>query len=142
MFLSNLSIRRPVLAAVLMLALVTLGITSYRRLAIDMFPNIEIPVITIVTVYPGASPETIEREVTKPIEEAVHPVAGVKHVGSVSREGVSQVWVEFELEVKADQAAQDARSKIAAIRGALPQQIEEPVIDKLDFAALPVVSLA
>ena len=93
MFLSNLSIKRPVFATVLMLSLVTLGIASYRRLAIDLYPNVEIPVITIVTVYPGGSPETVEREVSKRIEEAVHPIAGVRHVGSSSRESVSQIVV-------------------------------------------------
>src|SRR3972149_8210128 len=98
MFLSNLSIKRPVLATVMMLALVTLGSASYRRLAIDLYPNVEIPVITIVTIYPGASPETVEREVSKRIEEAVNPIAGVRHVGSTSREGVSQGGVEFQLE--------------------------------------------
>jgi HAE1 family hydrophobic/amphiphilic exporter-1 len=142
MFLSNLSITRPVFATVLMLSLVTLGIASYRRLAIDLYPSVEIPVITIVTVYPGGSPEAVEREVSKRIEEAVHPIAGVRHVGSSSREGVSQIFVEFELEVSADRAVQDARTKIAAIRGDLPAGIEEPIIEKLDIAGMPIVSLA
>ena len=120
MFLSNLSIKRPVFATVMMLALVTLGIASYRRLAVDMFPNVEIPVLSIVTICPGASPETVEREVTRRIEEAVNPIAGVRHVGSISREGVSQVWIEFELGVRINDASQEARSKIGAIRGDLP----------------------
>ena len=138
MFLSNLSIKRPVVATVMMLALVTLGLFSYRRLSIDMYPDVEIPVLSIVTLYPGASPETVEREVSKTIEEAVNPIAGVKHVSSVSREGVSTVVVEFELEVKIDDATQDARGKISAVRGELPRDIDEPIIQKLDFAAAPV----
>ncbi len=142
MLLSNLSIKRPVFAAVMMLALVTLGIFSYRRLAIDMFPDVEIPVLSIVTVFPGASPETVEREVTKRVEEAVNPISGVKHVTSTSREGVSTVVVEFELGVKINDASQEARSKIGAVRGELPQGIEEPIINKLDFAAVPIVSVA
>ena len=109
MFLSDLSIKRPVFATVLMLALVTLGTFSYRRLAIDMFPDVEIPVISIVTQFPGASPETVEREVTKQLEQAVNPISGVKHVMSISREGLSTVIVEFNLEVKINDAAQDAR---------------------------------
>src|SRR5512136_2349539 len=120
MFLSNLSIKRPVLATVLMLALVTLGLFSYRRLAIDLMPDVEIPVLSIVTEYPGASPEAVEREVTKPIEEAVNPISGVKHVSSISREGLSSVVVEFELEVKINEASQDARAKINSIRNELP----------------------
>jgi HAE1 family hydrophobic/amphiphilic exporter-1 len=142
MLLSNLSIKRPVFATVMVLALVTLGIASYRRLAVDLFPNVEIPVLSIVTLWPGASPETVEREVSRPIEEAVNPIAGVRHVGSISREGVSQVWIEFELGVRINDAAQEARSKIAAIRGDLPPAIADPVIEKLDFSALPVMSIA
>ena len=142
MFLSNLSIKRPIFASVMMLALVTLGAFSYKRLAIDMFPDVEIPVITIVTKYPGASPETVEREVSKRIEEAVNPIAGVKHVTSMSRESVSTVIVEFRLEVRINEASQEARAKVSAIRGDLPKGIDEPIIQKLDFSAMPVVSLA
>lgn len=142
MFLSDLSIRRPIFASVMMLALVTLGAFSYKRLAIDMFPDVEFPVITIVTRYPGASPETVEREVSKRIEEAVHPITGVKHVVSMSRESVSTVIVEFRLEVKINEASQEARAKVSAIRGDLPAGIEEPIVQKLDFSAMPIVSLA
>ncbi len=142
MFLSDLSIKRPVFATVLMLALVTLGAFSYRRLAIDMFPDIEIPVLSVITQYPGASPETVEREVTKKLEQAVNPISGVKHVYSTSREGLSTVIVEFNLEVKINDAAQDARSKISAIRNDLPAGIQEPVIQKLDIGGMAIVSLA
>ena len=126
----------------MMLALVTLGVASYLRLAIDMWPDVEIPVLSIVTIYRGASPETVEKEVTNPIEEAVNPIAGVKHVSSSSREGVSTVVVEFQLEVELNEASQDARSKVNAIRGDLPLAIEEPIVQKLDFAAMPIVSFA
>ncbi|MBF0528027.1 MAG: efflux RND transporter permease subunit [Deltaproteobacteria bacterium] len=142
MFLSDLSIKRPVFAAVLMLALVTLGISSYRKLAIDMYPDVEIPVIMIFTKYSGASPEAVEREVTRHIEEAVNPIAGVKHVTSYSREGVSTVVVQFQLEVKTNEATQEARAKISSIRSLLPQEIDEPIIQKIDFQAMPIVSLA
>jgi HAE1 family hydrophobic/amphiphilic exporter-1 len=141
-FLSDLSIKRPVFATVLMLTLVTLGAFSYRRLAIDMFPDIEIPVLSVITQFPGASPETVEREVTKKLEQAVNPISGVKHVYSTSREGLSTVIVEFNLEVKINDAAQDARSKISAIRNDLPAGIQEPVIQKLDIGGMAIVSLA
>src|SRR4030065_762527 len=95
MFLSDLAIKRPLFGAVMMLALVILGIFSYRRLAIDMFPDVEIPVLSIITKYPGASPETVEREVSKRIEEAVNPISGVKHVMSTSRESVWNVGILF-----------------------------------------------
>jgi hydrophobic/amphiphilic exporter-1 (mainly G- bacteria), HAE1 family len=142
MLLSDLSIKRPIFATVMMLALVTLGIFSYRRLAVDMFPDVEMPILSIVTKYPGASPETVEREVSKRIEEAVNPISGVKHVMSTSRESVSTVVVEFKLEVKINEATQEARAKINAIRGDLPQGIEEPIIQKHDVSAMPIVSLA
>src|SRR3989304_5653031 len=142
MFLSNLSIKRPVFASVMMLALVTLGLFSFRRLPIDMMPDVEIPVLAIMTEFPGASPETVEREVTKRIEEAVNPVSGVKHVISVSREGLSSVIVEFNLEGKINDVAQEARAKINAIRRELPEGMKDPVIQKFDFAAMPIVSLA
>jgi HAE1 family hydrophobic/amphiphilic exporter-1 len=142
MFLSNVSIKRPIFAAVLMLSLVTLGLFSFKRLSIDMYPDVEIPVISIVTEYPGASPETVEREVTKHIEDAVNPISGVKHVMSSSREGVSTVVVEFRLEVKINEASQEARAKINAIRGEMPKDIEEPIIQKMDVGGMPIVSLA
>ena len=142
MFLSNLSIKRPVFATVMMLALLTLGLFSYKRLAIDMMPDVEIPVVSIFTTYPGASPETVEREVSRRIEEAVNPIPGVKHVSSTSREGLSSVIVEFELNVKVNEASEEARAKISGIRNELPQGIEEPVIQKLDLQATPIISLA
>ena len=126
----------------MMLALVTLGIFSYRRLSVEMYPNVEIPVVTIVTKFPGASPESVEREVSKRIEEAVNTIASVKRVLSYSREGVSTVVIEFRLEEKINEVAQETRAKINAVKGELPQGIEDPIIQKLDFNAMPVISLA
>src|SRR5512137_2697984 len=142
MFLSDLSIKRPVVATVMMLTLVTIGLFSFRRLPVDMMPDVEIPVLSIITEYPGASPETVEREVSRKIEEAVNPIGGVKHVQSVSREGLSSVVVEFNLEIKVNDVSQEARAKINAIRRELPEGMKEPVIQKFDFNAMPVVSLA
>jgi hydrophobic/amphiphilic exporter-1 (mainly G- bacteria), HAE1 family len=142
MILSDLSIKRPVFATVLILALVTLGLFSYKRLAVEMFPNVEFPLVSVVTAFPGASPETVEREVSKRIEDSVNQLAGVKHVFSTSREGVSTVMVQFQLEQKVNDCAQEVRAKIGSIRGNLPQGIEEPIIQKLDFNAAPVAALA
>lgn len=142
MILSDLSIKRPIFATVMMLALVTLGFFSYKRLSVEMFPNVEMPVISIVTKYPGASPETVEREVSKRIEEAVNQIAGVKHVYSYSRESVSTVVVEFRLEERINEVAQEARAKISSIRGQLPKEVEEPIIQKLDFNAMPAAAVA
>src|SRR5512136_801826 len=142
MFLSNLSIKRPVVATVMMLTLVTLGLFSFRRLAIDLMPDVEFPVLAIMTEFPGASPESVEREVTKKIEEAVNPISGIKHVSSISREGLSTVIAEFNLEVKVNDVSQEARAKINAIRRELPEGMKEPVIQKFDANSVPVVSLA
>ena len=142
MFISDLSIKRPVVATVMMLTLVTLGIFSWSRLSTDLMPDVEIPVISITTEYPGASPETVEREVSRKIEEAVTPIGGVRHVDSISREGLSTVIVEFHLEVAVNDAAQEARAKVSAMRRDLPDGLAEPVIQKVNIFAMPIVSLA
>ena len=119
MILSNTSIKRPIFATVMILALVILGIFSYRRLSVEMFPNVEFPIVSVVTTFVGASPETVEREVSKRIEEAVNQIAGVKHVFSTSREGVSSVVIEFRLEEKVNECAQEVRAKISSIPGCM-----------------------
>ncbi|MGV3709571.1 MAG: efflux RND transporter permease subunit [Gemmatimonas sp.] len=140
--LSGIAIRRPVFATMVMVGLVVLGLFGFRRLAVDQFPDVDIPVVTVQTTYPGASAESIEREVTRRMEESFNPVEGVKTITSVSLEGVSQVVVEFELGRDVDLAAQDLRSKIEGIRRDLPAAIDPPVLQKLDPAAEPIMSLA
>jgi len=140
--LSALAIRRPVFTAMVMSALVVLGFFSYRRLPIDQFPSIDLPIVTVQTVYPGASAGTVEREVTRRLEEAFNPVQDVKKITSISLEGVSQVVVEFQLTRNVDVAAQDLRSKIDAIRRDLPDGVESPVVQKIDFGSMPILSLA
>src|SRR5687767_10048448 len=140
--LSGVSIRRPVFTTMMMVGLVVLGLFGYRRLAIDQFPEVDIPVVSVQTVYPGASSETVEREITRPLEEAFNPVAGVDRITSISLEGVSQVIVEFDLGVDVDVASQDIRSKIEGIRRDLPEEMETPIVQKFDPAAEPILSLA
>ena len=142
MFLSNLSIRRPVFATMMMAALAVLGIASYRQLTIDFFPKIDFPVVTVTTQYPGASPEAVERDVTRKIEEAINTVEGIKNIESTSQEGLSLIIAIFQLEVSSQVAGQDVRSKISAIRGDLPREIEEPVVQRLNFGEMPVASVA
>ena len=142
MFLSNLSIKQPVFATMMMVALAVLGLTSYRQLNVDQFPNVEFPVVTVTTTYPGASPETVEREVTKKVEEAINTVQGIKHVESTSQEGLSNIVILFRLEVSTQVAVQDIRGKVAAIRGDLPREIEEPIVQRIDPNALPIISIA
>lgn len=140
--LSGVAIRRPVFTTMIMVGLVVLGIFSFRRLAIDQFPDIDIPVVMVQTIYPGASPETMEREVTRRLEEAFNPVEGVDRITSTSMEGVSLVVVEFDLGREGDAAAQDIRAKIDAVRRDLPTDIEPPLVQKFDPAAMPILSLA
>ena len=142
MFLSDLSIKQPVLATMLAVTLVTLGIFSYRELSVDLMPDVELPVLTVQTAYPGASPETVEREVTKRIEEALNTIPGVRHIASTTTEGLSMVMVEFNLGVSITTAQQDAQSKINAIRADFPRDMEEPVIQRIDLNAMAVVSVA
>ena len=140
--LSGVAIRRPVFTTMIMLGLVVLGWFSYRQLPIDQFPEVDLPVVTVQTVYPGASSETVEREVSRRMEESFNPVEGVDRITSVSLEGVSQVVVEFDLGRDVDAAAQDIRTKIETIRRDLPTDIDPPVVQKLDPAAMPIISLA
>ena len=142
MFLSDLSIKQPVLATMLSVSLVTLGLFSYQQLSIDQFPDVEIPVLTVMTAYPGASPATVEREVTKRIEEALNTVSGVRHIGSTTTEGLSAIVVEFRLGTRIFNAQQDAQAKINAIRADFPRDMKEPVIQRLDLGAMPVISVA
>ncbi len=142
MFLSDLSIKRPVLATMMIVALVTLGVFAYRRLAIDQWPNIEFPFVGIQTNYPGASPEAVEREVTKKIEEAVNPVSGVKEISSISTEGFSQVFIQFRLGVKVAEAQADVRAKLDAIRLELPKDIDPPVVSKYDAQGDPILTFS
>jgi HAE1 family hydrophobic/amphiphilic exporter-1 len=142
MFLSDLSIRQPVLATMVAVALVTLGVFSYKQLAIDQFPDVEIPVLTVQTLYPGASPETVEREVTKRVEEALNTISGVRHISSTTTEGLSAIVVEFRLGTRINNAQQDAQAKINAIRADFPKDMKEPVIQRIDFNAVPIVSVA
>ena len=142
MFLSDLSIKRPVLATMMIVAMVALGLFSYRRLSVDLWPKVDIPFINISTTYPGASPEAVEREVTKKIEEAVNSVEGVKRVLSYSNEGFSQVMIEFRLQTKIMDAMADVRAKMDAIRHDLPHDIDPPVIARFDPGSEPIMTFS
>ncbi|NJD09385.1 MAG: efflux RND transporter permease subunit [Gemmatimonadetes bacterium] len=140
--LSGVAIRRPVFTIMMMLALVVLGIFSLRRLPIEEMPDVEFPFVVASVVYPGASPETMEREVTRRLEEAFNTVQGVDRITSYSLEGMSQLFIEFELGVDAGKAAQDIRGKVEVTRSTLPTDIQAPVVQQFDIGSLPTVSLA
>src|SRR5687767_1265426 len=128
MFLSDVSIKRPVFATMMMVALIVFGLVSYQRLAIDEYPDITYPVVVVQTTYRGASPQVMEREVSRPIEEALNTVQGVYEITSTSGEGRSLVRVSLNLSVDVMEAQQEGMSKVAAVRRELPQDIEDPII--------------
>src|SRR5918999_1248869 len=142
MFLSDVSIKRPVFATMLMVALVVLGIVSYRRLAIDEYPDVTYPVVVVQPAYPGASPEVMEREVSRPIEEALNTVQGLYEVTSTSFEGSSLVRVQLNLGVNVMEAQQEVQAKVARIRRQLPRDIDDPVILRFDPNERPIMSIA
>src|SRR5688500_8756387 len=142
MFLSDVSIKRPVFATMMMVALVVLGIVSYNRLAIDEYPDITYPIVVAQPSDLGASPEVMERDVSRPIEEALNIAQGLKEIVSSSLNGISIVRLTFHLDVDVMSAQQDVQSKIARIRRALPPEIEEPVILRFDPNERPIMSIA
>jgi HAE1 family hydrophobic/amphiphilic exporter-1 len=142
MKLVDLCIRRPVFATMLIAFLVALGAFSYRKLAVDLFPNIDFPIVTVTTTLKGASVEEMESGVTKPIEEAINTIEGIDELRSVTKEGVSHVAVIFVLERNREAAAQDVRDKVAAIISQLPEGTDAPVVDKFDVESSPIVSIA
>ena len=141
MNLPDVSIKRPVFATMMVSALVVLGAFSYFRLGVDLFPNVDIPIVTVNTKLRGASPEEIETSITKPIEEAVNTISGIDEMNSTSFEGVSQVVVAFKLEKNVDVGAQEVRDKVNGVIGELPQGTDNPIIQKFDPGATPVMSV-
>ena len=139
--LAQICIRRPVFATMLILALVVIGLDSYRKLGVDYFPKIEFPYVNITTVLAGASPEEVESQVTKPIEEAVNTISGIDELNSTSAEGLSLVTLQFVLEKDPDIAAQEVRDKISTVLGQLPKDAKTPVVEKLATDAAPVLNV-
>ncbi len=142
MWLADTSIKRPVFATMVILGLIVLGIVSYPRIGVDLFPKVDFPMVNITTTLKGASPEIMDIDITDKIEEAINTINGVKSITSTSTEGRSTAMVEFVLERDIDLAVQDVREKIAAIRKKLPTDVDEPVIEKVDPDATPVMWLA
>ena len=142
MKLADVSIKRPVFATVMVSVLAVFGVWGYLQLPIDMFPEVEFPIVTVTAVYPGADPEIVESRVIDKLEEAISAVNGIKMLRSTSMESVGFVVIQFELERKADQAAQDVRDKVSAILRELPSDLDPPVVDRLDFGAVPILAVA
>ena len=140
--LAEICVRRPVFATMLILSLTVVGLFSYKSLGVDLFPKIDLPTITVTVVNPGASPQEIETEITDKVEGAVNTISGIDELRSTSVEGVSQVFITFLLEKNPDIAAQEIRNKIDLIVNDLPVTAEQPMVQKLDTDAAPVVRIA
>jgi multidrug efflux pump len=139
MTLSELTLKRPVLAAVLSITLVVLGMVSLRSIGVREYPAVDPPVVTVMTLYPGAAPEVVDATVTEPLEEAINGVQGIRSIASTSREGQSVLTVEFELEIDLSEAANDVRKKFAQARRNLPVDADPPVVEKADANASPIM---
>src|SRR5262247_2548931 len=142
MSLPEICIRRPVFATMLVVSLVVLGLASLRTLGVDLFPKVDIPTVTITTRLDGASPEEIESQITRRIEEVVNTISGLDELRSTTIEGRSQVFVSFILDRELDGAANDVREKVATVVSQFPAGTESPVIEKFDVDAAPVMALA
>src|SRR4051812_41238414 len=129
MNLWDLCIRRPIFTAMIVLAPLLLGLVAYRRLPVDLFPNVDVPVVTITTTTRGASVEEMETGVTKPIEEIVNTVSGIDELRSTTKEGISQITVQFLLEKNGGVAAQEIDAKVRTILSTLPKGTDAPIID-------------
>src|SRR4029453_5154493 len=142
MKLSDLSIRRPVLASMLSLALVLFGVLGYFQLSVREFPDVDPPIVSVSTVLPGANPQVVESAVTDILEEELSTGEGLRTLTSSSQEGISNITLEFNLDRDVEAAAQDTRDKVARVRERLPEDVEEPVVAKQDADAQPFFWLA
>ncbi len=140
--LAEICVRRPVFATMLIMTMIVLGVFAYNKLIVERFPRVEFPIVTITTRFPGASPQEIETEITDKIEEAVNTISGIEELRSTSSEGVSLIFIQFELERNLDTAAQDVRDKLNRALPLLPRTIEQPTVEKLDPDASPIMTIA
>ena len=142
MWLSDTSIKQPVLITMVLVALLVFGGISYSRMAVDLFPDVAFPIVAVTTSYPGAGPEEVETQVTKPLEEVLGAISGLESMRSVSSESVSAVVLEFKLGYPVDRAATDVRDRVAATKALLPSDAQAPVIQRFDPGVQPVLTAA
>lgn len=141
MFISTIAIKRPVFTSMVILSLLIFGWVSLRGLPLEELPKVDFPIVTVTTVLKGADPETIETRVSDPLEEAVNTISSIKKLTSTSMEGVSVVVIEFQLEKNVDVAYQEVQQKVNGVRAQLPTDVDDPVIQKVDLDAAPIMSL-
>ncbi|WP_374031028.1 efflux RND transporter permease subunit [Bdellovibrio bacteriovorus] len=142
MSLPKLSISRPIFITCVTIAMVVVGWASFKSMSVDLYPDVSIPVVTVQTVYAGAGPAEIETLVSRPIEEEVSTISGIKRLTSKSLEGVSQVIVEFNSEVDVKHAEQEVRDKVNLAKAKLPDDVEDPLIKRFDPADTPILTVS
>ena len=142
MFISDFAIKKPLLTVVAMLTLGGFGAVALTQLQTDEFPEVQPPVVLTTVVYPGASPEQVEREVLEPIEEAIQSISGVKNINSEARDGFAQITTQFLFEKDLQEATQEIRDAISTKRQDLPQEIEEPILRKFNPTDAPILTLS
>ena len=141
MWFTRLSIGNPVLATMLMLALLVLGVFSWRYLKVDQFPDVDFPTVVVQLDYPGASPQIVEASVTRKVEETLNTIAGINQLFSRSYEGTSVVVMQFNLDISSRMAADDVREKMALLKPLLPDEVSDARVMRFDPASRPVLSL-
>lgn len=141
MWLTRISVKYPVFTLMMMLCLLVLGLASWQRMGVEEFPNVDFPFVVVYTTYPGASPETIESEITQKLEEQINTISGLKQVISQSSEGLSTIIVEFNLDVSSTVAAQDIRDKISSVTAQFRDEIQDPIVERYDPTANAVMSI-
>lgn len=141
MWLTRVSINNPVFATMIMLAFMVVGLLATQRMQVEEFPDIDFPFVVINTVYSGASPEVVESDITKKIEDQVNTISGVKEVTSISQEGLSQVIIQFDLDISSDIAVQNVRDKLALVTPQFRDEVKDPIIAQYNPADVPVVSV-
>jgi multidrug efflux pump len=139
MSLSSTSINRPVLAIVMSLVIIIFGVIGFRYLSIREYPSVDPPIITVSATYTGASADVMQGQVTEPLEEALNGIAGIKNLTSNSRDGRTQITVEFDLDADLETAANDVRDKVSGAQGRLPRDIDPPVVSKANADSQPIV---
>ena len=133
MWITRVSINNPVFATMVMVGIAVLGLFAYTRLRVEQMPDVNLPFVLVLTTYPGASPEVVEADVTKPLEYAINTVSGVKLIRSNSREGRSEVFVEFRMATEMMRAMQDVRDKIAQVRPGFARDVKDPLVVRADL---------
>ncbi|QTR46518.1 efflux RND transporter permease subunit [Thiothrix litoralis] len=142
MNMSTWSIRHPVPAIALFMVLCVIGMVAFKQLPVTRFPNIDLPIITVGISQAGAAPSELITQVTKPVEDAIASIAGVKHITSVASDSYSSTTIEFELSADSDRALNAVKDALAKVRGDLPQSITEPVVQRLDVTGMPIMTYA